>query len=153
MKTSNTAAAIPNPELEPFGVLIGEWKSVGTHPQLPGRTLHGQTSFDWLEGGAFLIMHSEFDAAEIPTAVAIFASDNTKHELFMLFFDERKISRKYEVTFKDNILNWWRSGPEFSQRYTLTFTDDNNTIISKGEISKDGTTWEEDLNQVYTRVK
>jgi hypothetical protein len=144
---------IPNPELEPFSVLIGTWTCIGTHAKLPGRTLHGHTSVNWLEGGAFLIMHSKFDEEEIPTGVSIFASDNTRRELFMLYFDERKVSRKCDVTFQDNVLTWSRSAPEFSQRYTLTFTDNNNTIISKGEMSENGTTWEQDLDLVYTRVR
>src|ERR1700704_3163674 len=54
-------AAIPNLALKPFDILIGEWKTIGTHPYLPNTTLHGHTSFKWIEGGAFLIMHSEID--------------------------------------------------------------------------------------------
>ncbi len=153
MKTTNHATAILNPALEPFSVLIGEWKTIGTHPKLPGITLHGHTSFNWMEGGTFLIMHSEMDEGKIPSGIAIFGSDNTKSEYFMLYFDERKVSRKYEVVFKDNVLKWWRNAPEFSQRYTFTFTDNNNTIIGKGEISGDGTTWEQDLDLTYTRVE
>ena len=71
----------------------------------------------------------------------------------MLYFDERKVSRKYDVSFQNNILKWWRNSPEFSQRYTWTLADDGNTIIGKGELSKDGTTWEKDLDLTYTRVK
>src|SRR3978361_950642 len=108
MKTPGNAAIL-NPALERFSVLIGEWKAIGTHPKLPGRTLHGQTSFNWLEAGAFLIMHSKFNEEGIPAGIAIFGSDNTKSEYFMLYFDERKVSRKCEVAFNDNVLKWWRS--------------------------------------------
>ncbi len=153
MKTANHSAAISNPALEPFCVFIGEWETTGTHPKLPGITLHGHTSFHWLEGGAFLMMRSEMKEGKIPAGIAIFGSDNTKSEYFMLYFDERKVSRKCEVSFKDNVLKWWRTAPEFSQRYTFTFTDNNNTINSKGEMSEDGTTWEKDLDLTYTRVK
>jgi hypothetical protein len=58
VKRTRHKAAIPNPALKPFNALVGEWKTVGTHPGLPDTTLHGHTSFAWLEGGAFLIMHS-----------------------------------------------------------------------------------------------
>ena len=64
-------AAKPNPALEPLGVLIGTWNTVGTHPLVPGKTFHGRTSFAWLDGGAFLIMRSEIDEPEIPDGVAI----------------------------------------------------------------------------------
>lgn len=90
---------------------------------------------------------------KVPKGIAIFGSDDTIREYFMLYFDERKVSRKYDVSFQNNILKWWRNSPEFSQRYTWTLADDGNTIIGKGELSKDGTTWEKDLDLTYTRVK
>lgn len=153
MENSKHEAAISNPALKSLSALVGEWKTVGTHGYLPGKTFHGYTSFKWIEGGAFLIMHSEIDEEEIPSGIAIFGSDNTTGEYFMLYFDEREVSRKQDVSFQDNIMKWWRNAPEFSQRYTFTFTDNGDTIISKGEISKDGTAWEKDLDLTYIRVK
>ena len=150
---SSHEAAIPNPALNPLKLLIGEWKTVGTHPYVPDTIFHGHTYFEWIEGGAFLIMHSEIDEKEIPSGIAIFGSDDSTGEFFMLYFDERKVSRKYEVTAQDNILKWWRNAQDFSQRNTLTFADNGNTIIGEGELCKDGKTWEKDLSLTYTRVK
>lgn len=98
-------ASIQNPALKPFSVLVGNWETVGIHPLFPGITFHGHTSFDWLEGGAFLIMHSEINEPGIPSGIAIFGSDETSKEFFMLYFDERGVSRKLEVTLHDNIWN------------------------------------------------
>ena len=42
-------AAIPNPALNPLKTLIGEWKTVGTHPLAPDTILHGHSSFKWME--------------------------------------------------------------------------------------------------------
>jgi Protein of unknown function (DUF1579) len=153
MKKSKHEAAIPNPALKLFSALIGEWKTIGTHPLVPDTIFHGYSSFKWIEGGAFLIMHSEIDEPDIPSGIAIYGSDDATGEFFMLYFDERKISRKYEVSLHDNILKLWRNTPDFSQRQTWTFTDNGNTIISKGEFSKDGTTWEKDLELTFTRIK
>ena len=97
-------------------------------------------------------MHSENDEEKIPGGIAIFGSDDATGEFFMLYFDKRKVSRKYEVSFQDNVLKWWRNYPAFSQRFTWKFTDNNDTIISKGEMCKDGTTWEKDLELTYTRI-
>src|SRR5262245_33421867 len=97
-KNSKREASIPNPALKPFSVLIGNWNTTGTHPRIPNTSLHGRTSFDWLEGGAFLMMHSEIDEPGIPSSIAIFGSDDATEEYFMLYFDERGVSRKYEVT-------------------------------------------------------
>jgi hypothetical protein len=146
-------ALIPNPALLPLSGLVGEWETIGTHPYLPDMILHGHTSFNWIEGGAFLIMHSENDEEKIPSGIAIFGSDEATGEFFMLYFDERKVSRKYEVSFQDNVFKWWRNDPEFSQRFTWELTDNGNTIIGKGEMCKDGTTWEKDLELTYKRAK
>ena len=80
MTTQNHNAAISNPALQPFSMFIGEWETVGTHPKLPDITLHGHTSFNWIEGGAFVIMHSKINEGKIPTSIAIFGSDNSKDE-------------------------------------------------------------------------
>ena len=146
-------ASIPNPALEPFRVLIGNWNTTGTHGQLPDTILHGHALFEWLEGGAFLMMRSEIDDPRFPSTITIFGSDDSEGEYYMLAFDERGVSRKHEVSPRDNIWKWWRNAPGFFQRYEATITDDGNTIVSKGELSKDGVSWEKDLDLTYTRVK
>src|SRR5215216_858466 len=145
-------AAKPNPLLEPLSALVGTWTTVGTHPQVPGKTFHGRTSFEWIEGGAFLIMHSEIDEPEIPSGVAVIGSDDTTGEYSMLYFDERGVSRKYEVSIGDNTWKWWRNASELSQRFTGVIAADGRTIVSTGEMSRDGGTWEPDLALTYTRV-
>jgi hypothetical protein len=70
--TIGSEAAIPNPALKPLGFLVGEWLTEGSHPVLPGKTLHGRTSFAWSDGGAFLVMRSEIDEPEVPSGIAIF---------------------------------------------------------------------------------
>ncbi len=146
-------AAIPNPKLQSFAVLIGEWKTTGTHPLVPDTTLHGHSSFKWIEGGAFLMWTSEIDHKDFPAGIAIFGSDDATGEYFMMYFDERKVSRKYEVSLQDGVLKWWRNTPDFSQRYSWTITDDGHTMIGKGQLSKNQKDWEEDLDLTFTRVK
>ena len=143
----------PNPALEPFGVLIGVWKTVGSHGEMPETELRGRATFEWFENGAFLIMRSEIDDPRFPSGIEIFGSDNVNEEYFMLHFDERGTSRKCDVTFQNNILKWRRDGKDFSQRYTLTITEDGRTIIGKGEMSKDGAVWKKDLDLTYTRIE
>lgn len=71
----------------------------------------------------------------------------------MLTFDERGVSRKYEMTLRDNIWKWWRNAPGFCQRYEGRIVDGGNTIVGKGELSKDSVSWEKDLDLTYTRVE
>ena len=145
-------AAKPNPALEPLHVLVGTWNTIGRHPLVPGTTFHGRTSFAWIEAGAFLIMRSQIDEPEIPSGIAVFGSDDTTGECSMLYFDERGVSRRYEVTLRDNMWTWWRNAPGLSQRFTGAIAADGRTIASRGELSRDGASWEPDLELTYTRV-
>jgi hypothetical protein len=147
------AASKPNPALEPFRVLIGNWNTTGTHGAIPDTVLHGRTSFEWLENGAFLMMRSEIDDPRFPSTIAIFGTDDSEGECYMLTFDERGVSRRHNVTLRDNIWKWWRNAPAFFQRYEARIVDGGNTIIGKGELSKDGVAWEKDLDLTYTRVE
>src|SRR3954464_4299098 len=95
---AKSEAAKPNPALSAVSILIGTWATTGKHPMVPGKTFHGRTSFEWIEGGAFLIMHSEIDEPEIPTGIAIFGTDDSTGECTMLYFDERGVSRSYSTS-------------------------------------------------------
>jgi hypothetical protein len=152
MNDSFHEAHKPNQALQPFHVLIGTWNTVGGHPLMPGVIVHGQSSFVWIEGGAFLTMRSAIREPGIPTGIAIVGSDDATGEYFMLYFDERGVSRKYDMSLRDNVWRWWRNAPGFSQRFTGTLSDDRRTIVGKGELSRDGATWEGDLELTYTRV-
>jgi len=149
--TTNEASK-PNPALQPWSVLVGDWTTTGTHPMVPGKTFHGRTSFAWIEGGAFLITRTEIDEPEIPSGIAIFGCDDATGECSMLYFDERGVSRRYETSLRENVWSWWRNAADFSQRFTGTISADGRTIVSNGEMSRNGGEWEPDLALTYTRA-
>jgi len=150
--TIGSEALLPNPALKPFEVLVGKWKTVGSHGLLPGVTLHGNVSFEWIENGAYLFMRSEIiDDSRFPSGIAIFGSDDVQKRFFMLYFDQRGVSRMFEVSIENKTIKWRRDQPGFSQRTANILSSDGKTIISKGELSKDGTNWEKDLELTYTR--
>lgn len=152
MATIGSEAAIPNPALKDFAPLVGEWQTTGHHALLPGTTFHGRVSFAWIEGGAFMMMRTEIDEPGIPSGISIFGSDDATGQCFMLYFDERGVSRKYDASVSENRLTWWRDEPSFSQRATLTL-EDRDRMVSKGEMSREGADWENDLALTYSRIK
>lgn len=141
----------PNPALRALEVLVGSWDTVGTHPFLPGKTFHGRAVFEWIEGGAFIAMRSEVDEPEFPSGVAIFGSDDAAPFHYMLYFDSRDVSRKYDWSIEHNVLRWRRNSPDFSQRMELTIADDGKTIAGRGEMSRNGGAWEPDIQLSYSR--
>jgi hypothetical protein len=147
-------AAIPNPSLERFRVLVGTWNTVGTHPMVPGITLHGRSSFEWIEGGAFLIIRSEIlDEESFPSGIAVIGHDDSQEDYSMVYFDERGVSRIIQTTLSGNVWKTWRNATGFLQRFTGTISEDGNTIVGKGEMCRDGSTWEGDLSLTYSRVR
>lgn len=144
-------ALIPNPALKAFEPLVGEWRTIGSHPYMPGIELHGRVVFEWTLGGAFLLMRSQIDHPEIPDGIEIFGSDDKAGTYYMLHFDERGVSRKYDVSISKTHLKWWREDAEFSQRFTMAITKDK--LDTSGEMSRDGGKWEPDLSMTSHRVK
>jgi len=155
-KQSEGASQKPNPIFEYFAPLVGEWDTLGSHPLIPS-ALHGHSSFEWLEGQALLRWHSVFERAGEqpgpPQAVSVIGGDDTLEVYHMLYCDERGVSRIYETSLKDGIWRFWREAPGFSQRYTATFSADGNTIVGHGELSRDNSTWEQDLDVTYTKIR
>jgi len=143
-------ACKPNPALKLFEPLIGEWQATGIHPYFPDSELHGRVSFEWIEDGAFLMMRSELDHPKFPDGIAIFGSDDVAQAYYMLYFDERGVSRKHDVSITEAQLKWWRDDPDFSQRFTIDIAGDR--LVSSGEMSRDGGEWEKDLSLTYKKL-
>lgn len=140
----------PNPALKLFEPLVGEWQTTGSHPYFPDTVLHGRASCEWIYGGAFLLMRTEVDHPSFPDGIEIYGSDDEAGTYYMLHFDERGVSRKYDVSITQSQLTWQRDDAHFSQRLTITMGKDE--LVSSGEMSRDGGEWEKDLSLTYTRV-
>lgn len=138
-----------NAALKFFEPLIGEWQTTGSHPYFPDAELKGRASFEWIEGGAFLMVRSEINHPKFPDGITIFGSDDEAQTYYMIYFDERGISRKYDASIADNQLKWQRDSDHLAQRFTMTIEKDK--LISTGEMSRDGGDWEKDLSLTYTR--
>ena len=64
-----------NPALAPLDRALGRWKVTGSHPYLEGRALRGEVTFERIEEGAFVRMHTKMEDPEIPEGVAIIEPD------------------------------------------------------------------------------
>jgi len=150
--TGITVCVSDAPELQGWDRLIGRWETEGAHPMLPGQEIHGTSSFEWLEGRRFVVWRSQYEHPDIPSALTIIGV--TDERLSMHYFDQRGVYRVYVTSIDLAGWRFWRDGvaPDFSQRFTGTFSDDGNTITGRGELSRDGKTWEGDLDLDYHRT-
>ncbi len=139
-----------DPELEGFDALVGAWDSTAIHPSLPGVEVPGTASFEWLEGGQFLIGRSRNEHADFPDSLLVIGAGGDR--LVMHYFDSRGVERVYGTGFRDGVWRLWRDDPAFAQRFVGTFEDAGSTIVGLWEVAEDGGTWEPDLAITYHRA-
>jgi hypothetical protein len=136
-------------ELDLLDALVCTWTTEGSHPLLPD-PIHGRAVFAWLEGRRFLVCRSHYDHPDVPDALTVTGVIDDR--LVMQYFDSRGVFRVYSVEMSPGTWRFWRDDPDFSQRFTGTFSDDGSTITGRGQLSRDGTSWDDDLALDYRRV-
>lgn len=137
-------------DLQGWQSLVGAWTLDATHPLLPGEQIRGEMTFEWLDGRRLLIQRSHYEHPKIPDAVAIFGVIDGQPS--MHYFDSRGVHRIFTVSLIGGTLRYARNAPDLSQRFTLTVSDDLETIAGRGELSRDGTSWRDDLAVTCRRI-
>jgi hypothetical protein len=143
----------PNPALENLGILIGKWNTELSNASFLANAsdkINGQVSFEWLEGGAFLILRLPIDP---PDSIWVIGHDDSVETYSILYFDSRGVSRTYEMSLQGGAWKMWRNSPGFSQRFQGQLSDDGNIIDAVWEKSLDGIKWEHDFDVKYTRIR
>ena len=141
-----------SPELDAMDALVGAWTTEATHPAFGDTVVSGTASFEWLDGGHFLVQRSRTDHPELPDGLSVIGAMDEGPELSMHYFDSRGVHRVYRVSFDDGVLRLWRDAPGFSQRFTGPIGDDGRTITGRWELSRDGSTWDDDLQITFRRA-
>jgi hypothetical protein len=151
-QNSKLQSAKPNAALKDLAPLMGEWNTVGTHPGFPA-PVSGHSTFEWLEHRSLLVWHFNWEKSGPPNAISVIGHDDSAENYVMLYSDERGVARIYQISLKGQVWKMWRDSPNFSQRLTGIISDDGNTITSHGELSRDGSNWERDLDVTYTKER
>jgi hypothetical protein len=136
--------------MEPFEALVGTWTTEATHPLYEGGVVTGRVTFEWLEGGHFLIMRSHNDHEMFPDGHCIIGLPEDGDELLLEYFDSRGVRRTYRTSLEDGVWLWWRDEPGFDQRMTATLHPEQ--FVMQGELAREPGDWKDDLRATYTRV-
>lgn len=109
-------------------------------PFLPSRddTAQGHVTFEWVEGGALLVMRQSEQMEYPPSARWTIGRDESVRDYLVLYSDSRGVSRVYEMSFSDELWKLWRNSSGFSQRFEGRVSPDRNSITSHWEKSFDG---------------
>jgi len=134
--------------LEPFDGLIGTWTTEATHP-LFDEAVPGSVTFEWLEGGRFLIQRSRNDHELLPDTVSLIGVAEAGDGLVMEYFDSRGVRRSYGASLDDGVLRFWGEFPEFAQRFSATLAPD--AFEGQWQLAETPDDWQDDLKVIYRR--
>src|SRR3954451_13663936 len=112
-----------DPALQPFDALIGTWATEATHPLFDG-VVPGSVTFEWLEGGRFVIERSHNGHDMFPDAISVIGPPEDGDGLVMEYFDSRGVRRTYRISLEEGVLRIWRDQPGFDQRMSATLAPD-----------------------------
>ena len=108
-------------DVQHFEPLVGEWT---TKVRMPGsdEVVRGRTTFEWLEGGGYLIQRAVMDDPVFPRGVMVVGPDAGGERVVQHPFDSLRLSA------------------------------DGMTIEGAWEICEDGKTWRHDFELTYMKV-
>lgn len=135
-------------DLQPFDALIGTWATEATHPMLDG-VAPGSTTFEWLEGGRFLVQRISNEHELFPDAISVIGAPESGDGLVMEYFDSRGVRRTYGIALEGGVLRMWRDDPEFAQRFSATLGDD--AFDGVWQVARTPGDWQDDLKVTYRR--
>jgi hypothetical protein len=137
-----------DPALDPFEALIGTWDTEAKH-RLVDAAVQGRMTFEWLEGGQFLVVRSHNDHELFPDAISVIGAPEAGNGLVMEYFDSRGVRRTYRVSLDDGVWRIWRDQPGFDQRFSATLAPDS--FQGMFELAETPDEWQEDMRVTYRR--
>jgi len=137
-----------DPRLEPFDALIGTWATEAKH-RLIDEVVQGSVTFEWLEGGRFLIQRSHNDHELLPDGICVIGAPEQGDGLVMEYFDSRGVRRTYGISLEDDLLRTWRDHPGFDQRFSARLGRDAFEGVS--QLAETAGDWQDDLRITYRR--
>ena len=147
----NDQTSILNSDLEDLSFLIGYWRIELLFTNNTDNKAIGKVKFDWFEEGAFMVIHTGAKESGMPFSICIIGKDNSQKDYTCLYIDNRKVSRIYHMSFRNNEWKQWREQPGFHQRFVGKINDAKTKITAYWEKSVDGISWEHDFNIDYIK--
>ncbi len=116
----------PNPDLESLNRLVGTWDVAGG--------AHGRTTYEWMEGGFFLIQHVDLEndghqikGIEIIGHLQPFGQAPSA-EIWSRYYDNMGNTLDYVYELDGDTLTIWSGGKGSPAYFKGTFSDDSDTL-------------------------
>jgi hypothetical protein len=142
-------ADMSDPLLAPFDALIGTWDTEARHRLTDDEIIHGSATFEWLEGGHFVVLRDRHDHPLFPDSISVIGRPEEGEGLVMEYFDSRGVRRSYGMSLEDGVLRWWRNFPGFDQRSYAELGPDEFEVVN--QLAERPGEWQDDLRATYRR--
>jgi len=151
----------PAPGLEALSRWLGKWHTEGQQyesPLGPASTFVAVETFEWLDGGQFMVHRLDGKFGRNPAACVEILGKNADGELVAEAFynDGNRNTWRVSEQGQTLVLNgtWARSSSEtFHVRYTASFEEADNTLVGNWEQSRDGQAWHTFLEARSTKAQ
>ena len=151
----------PAPGLEALAPLMGKWHTEGQQlesPLGPAAPFVAVETFEWLDGGHFMVHRLEGKFGRQPAACVEILGKDPSSELFAQTFYNDGNTNTWRLSETTRALIWtgtWSKGSAetFQIRYTASFEEEGNTIAGKWEHSRDGNAWRTFLEARSTKAQ
>jgi hypothetical protein len=117
----------PNPDLKPLDRLVGTWK-------VSGPDIDGHVTFEWMEGGFFLIQHVDLDQGGQKTkGIEIIGhlrpyGEEPSQNIKSRYYDSNGDTLDYVYELTGDTLMIWFGEKDSPAYYKGQFSEDGNTL-------------------------
>lgn len=143
----------PNPALKSLDVMVGTWDLKGRESG-PDGEIHGQVTFEWMEGGFYFVQRVDIDfAGRKITGTEYVGYDESNEALKSYFFSNTGpgpfggVAFEYVWEVGDETLTIWGGYVGSPASFKGNFSDDHNTVAGRWEWPGGG------YEATMTRVK
>ncbi len=116
----------PNPDMKSLERLVGTWEQSGD--------VHGETTYEWMEGGFFLLQHINFDqdgqkttGMEVIGHLQLYGEEPSK-DIRSRYYGGEGVTFDYTYEIVGDTLTIWMGERGSPAYYKGTFSDNDNTL-------------------------
>jgi hypothetical protein len=127
----------PNPALRNLDVMVGTWELRGRESGPEGE-IHGRPTFEWMEGGFYLVQHVDIDYIGHRIAGTEYIGyDEENDNLRSYFFANEgpgslgRVALEYVWEVSDDTFTIWGGEVGSPANFMGRFSDDRNTITGR----------------------
>lgn len=143
--TQSKQSSKPNAALKSLERLVGTWKA--TDPSGAG-AIDGVTTFEWMEGGNFLLQHVDFGDSK---GIEIIGFDEESKSLRSHYFDGSGKILEYTYELHDDTLTVSINMPRAKGQFIAKFSDNGDAYTGSWDWTQEGV--KKNYDATMTKIK